>query len=181
MLILTKTFLKNPGLSYLSKILLASLFVAASAQICIPFHPVPMTMQVAAVMIIGLLSSPSVAAGTILAYIMEAAVGLPVLSNFTGGIPHLLGTRGGYIFGYILLAWIVSMSRHLSENPLSKVMGCVVGNVVLYGMGVSWLSTFIGFEKGLQFGLYLFLWEIPLYIGFSLVCANLLRLYAFNR
>ena len=174
---LIKSSAKNPAISYITKVLLGTLFIAASAQISIPFYPVPMTLQAAAIMIIGLLCSPHMAASMIGAYIFEAAVGLPVLSNFTGGLTHLLGTRGGYIFGFLALGLSISFFVQLSNRLSSKILGCIFGNCLLYLMGITWLSQFIGLEKALEFGLYPFLWEIPLYITFAIVSANLLRPY----
>ena len=134
-------------------------------------------MQPAALMMIGLLCSPSMTASIVIAYIIEAALGFPVLSNFTGGVLHLFGTRGGYILGFLPLAFMTSLGRQISENLLYKILGCISGKVFLYLMGVAWLSTFIGFEKAVQFGLYPFLWEIPLYIAFSILSTHLLTHY----
>jgi biotin transport system substrate-specific component len=172
---LIKNSLKNPAFPYLTKVLLGSLFITVSAQISIPFYPVPMTMQAAALMIIGLLCSPFLAVSIVGVYILEAAIGFPVLSNFTGGLEHLLGTRGGYIFGFLPLALMVSLIRQISESFLYRILGCLLGNIFLYGSGVLWLSHFIGLEKALQFGLYPFLLEIPLYIAFSILAADLLK------
>lgn len=177
MVTLTKTSLKTSAPTYLAKVLLGSAFIAASAQISIPFYPVPMTMQPAALMIIGLLCSPSLSASIVSAYIIEAALGLPVLSNFTGGLVHLLSTRGGYIFGFLPLAFMTSLGKQISDSLLYRILGCVSGNTFLYAMGVAWLATFIGFEKALQFGLYPFLWEIPLYIAFSMIFSGLCQLF----
>ncbi|HCI48822.1 MAG: hypothetical protein A2977_01950 [Alphaproteobacteria bacterium RIFCSPLOWO2_01_FULL_45_8] len=178
MSILVERSNKNHALVYATKVLLGSFFIAASAQISIPFYPVPMTMQPAALMIIGLLCSPHMTVSIVTTYLIEAAVGLPVLSNFTSGIPHLIGTRGGYIVGgFLPLALITSLMRQASGHLLYRILGCLSGNVFLYTVGIAWLSTFIGFEKAIQFGLYPFLWEIPIYIAFSILTANLSERY----
>jgi len=175
MVTLTNISSKTSIVPYLIKVLLGSTLIAASAQISIPFYPVPMTMQAAALMVIGLVCTPSLTVGIVAAYILEAALGLPVLSNFTGGFAHLFGTRAGYIFGFLPLAFMTSLGKQIADNLLCKILGCISGNVFLYATGVAWLSTFIGFEKALQFGLYPFLWEIPLYIIFSIVSASLIQ------
>ncbi len=162
----------KPVLIYLAKIMLGSLFIAASAQVSIPFYPVPMTLQPAALMFLGLIAQPSVAMGAVGLYLFEASIGLPVLSNFSGGAAHLLGTRGGFILAFLPLAGITSYISRLYNTIWSQVLGCALGNVILYSSGILWLSHFIGMEKALQFGLYPFLLEIPLYIALTVLCAH---------
>jgi biotin transport system substrate-specific component len=165
----------HPILSHAIKVFLGSLFVAASAQISIPFYPVPMTMQPAALMIVGLMCSPRMAASIVAVYLAEAFVGLPVLSNFSGGPAHLFGTRGGFIFGFLPLAFLTSYISHLSKTLLTQIIACSVGTIALYFFGVSWLTQFIGLDKALHFGLFPFLLEIPLFIGFAISSAWFLK------
>lgn len=167
----------KPVLVYLAKILAGSLFIAASAQISIPFYPVPMTLQAAALMFLGLICTPSVAAGAVGLYLFEAFVGLPVLSNFSGGAAHMFGTRGGYILAFMPLAVVTSYVSSLGNTLWHKISGCALGNVVLYSSGVVWLSRFIGMDQALKFGLYPFLVEIPLFIALAIVSAQAVNKY----
>ena len=165
----------HPISSYVFKVFLGSLFIAASAQISIPFYPVPMTMQPAALMIVGLMCSPRMTASIVTVYLAEAFVGLPVLSNFSGGPTHLFGTRGGFLFGFLPLAFLTSYISQFSKTLLTQIIACSVGTISLYFFGVSWLTQFIGLDKALQFGLFPFLLEIPLFIGLAISSAWFLK------
>ena len=83
---------------------LCSLFaaiLAVSAWLTIPGE-VPFTLQTFGVFAaLGLLGGKR---GTIALalYLILGAVGLPVFAGFRGGFGVLLGTTGGYIFGFLL-------------------------------------------------------------------------------
>src|SRR5215831_3180817 len=88
-------------------VLVGSAFIAACAHIALPlyFTPVPLTLQPFAVLVLGLLLSPRLAAATLIAYLGEGALGLPVFSpGIAGslGFAHLLGPTGGYLLSYPL-------------------------------------------------------------------------------
>src|SRR5215472_18332131 len=72
-------------------VLVGSLFVAACAHASLPlyFTPVPLTLQPFAVLLLGLLLSPRLAAATLLAYLGEGAIGLPVFSPGPASMPGL--------------------------------------------------------------------------------------------
>ena len=82
--------------------LAGSVVVALSAHVALPlsFTPVPMTLQPLAVLILGLLLAPELAAATLALYLGEGALGLPVFAPglpATSGLAHLLGPTGGYL------------------------------------------------------------------------------------
>lgn len=172
---LIQTFETKETFAYMIKIFAGSLFLAVSAQISIPFYPVPMTLQALALMVLGLVCSPKVATGAVGLYLFEALIGLPVLSNFTGGAAHLFGTRGGFILAFLPLVLIVSYVSRVKNTVWHKVFACILGNIVLYTSGIIWLSQFTGFEKAIQFGLQPFLLQIPVYIALAIVSEKLIR------
>ena len=93
------------GCARVEIVLAGSAFVAVCAHVVLPlnFTPVPLTLQTFAVVLLGLLLSPRLAAGTLAAYLAEGALGLPVFSPvpvIVGGMAHLLGPTGGYLLAY---------------------------------------------------------------------------------
>lgn len=154
---------------------LGSLMIAVAAQVCIDIFPVPMTLQTTSILFIAMISSPKVATGAVAVYIMEALIGLPVLAGFSGGSKVVFGETGGYIFGFLALAWIVSRFAYQQTNIVRRAAVATLGVSVLMGCGVSWLSTFIGWDAALQYGFLPFLYKIPCDIAFGVVGGGLVN------
>ncbi len=86
------------GPSALRAVLLAlagSALVAVSAQIPVPLVPVPITGQTFAVLIVGMALGWRLGAATLVLYMAEGAIGLPVFAKFAAGPGVLLGPTGG--------------------------------------------------------------------------------------
>src|SRR5215472_11177511 len=83
----------------LAIVLAASAFVALCAHVALPlyFTPVPLTLQPFAVLVLGLFLSPRLAGASLVAYLGEGAMGLPVFAPSAGapGIAHLIGPAAG--------------------------------------------------------------------------------------
>jgi biotin transport system substrate-specific component len=143
-------------------------FIAGSAQVSIPlpFSPVPLTGQTFAV----LLSCAALGAWrSVLAtssYIALAVAGLPVLAPAADG-SHITGlavlgmASTGYLIGFVVAAMLVG---RLSENgwsktPLRAAGVMVLGNLVIYAIGVPVLQAITGADwaTALRWGLYPFL------------------------
>ena len=154
---------------HLTRAFLGSVLIAISAQVCINIFPVPMTLQTTSILLLSMISSPKVATGAVAFYIMEALVGLPVLAGFSGGSKAVFGTTGGYIFGFLALAWIASRFSYQQSNMLRRAGAAILGTAVLYICGVSWLSGFIGWDAAIQSGFIPFIYKIPCNIAFAVV------------
>ena len=133
------------GLRATGVILLGSLFVAVSSHIALPlwFTPVPLTMQPFAVLLLGLLLGPRLAAATLAAYLLEGAAGLPVFAPgfaLGGGMAHLLGPTGGYLMSYPAVAALVSWIWRRSERGFGAAMlSAAVGDALILLCGFVWL------------------------------------------
>ncbi len=160
---------------FLAKVISGSLLIAIAAQIAIPFWPVPMTLQTTAVMAIGLVASPSVAVGSVIAYIIEGMIGIPVFSGFSRGISILFGTTGGYIFGFIPMVHIISSLKDRSASLSFRFGICLLGQTMLYTIGVSYLSLFLGVSAAIQLGLIPFIIKIPANILFAIFGVDVLQ------
>lgn len=129
-----------------------SLVIAASAQIRVPFWPVPMTLQTMAVMAIAGTFGWRLGVAAVLAYIAEGAAGLPVFA--TGAGPAVLvGPTAGYLVGMVAAAGIVGAAR----GPWVRAGAIVLATAVIYGLGVAWLASFVGLEKAVAVGVVPFL------------------------
>lgn len=140
--------------------LIGSLLLWASAKVQVPFYPVPMTMQTAVVFLLGIAYGPALAVGTVLLYIAEGAMGLPVFAGTPErgiGLPYMLGPTGGYIAAWLLAAAITGAVAERTRHWLPLGLGVLAATAVIYLVGASWLATFVGFEKALTLGVLPFL------------------------
>ena len=90
-------------------ILIGSLSIGllAQASIPIPFSPVPITGQTIGVVLVGSLLGSKLGALSIILYLMEGSLGLPVFANMSAGAHILIGPTGGYLWGFIIAAFIM--------------------------------------------------------------------------
>lgn len=139
--------------------LLGSAFIAASAQVVVPLWPVPITGQTFAVLVIGMMFGARLGAATVVLYLVEGAVGLPVFHRLASGLPFLMGTTGGYLVGFPFAAGLVGYlaERGWDRSWVRTAAAMIIGNIVIYACGVSWLASLIGIEKAIQLGLTPFL------------------------
>lgn len=129
-------------------VLLGTLFVAICAHVSIPlwFTPVPVTLQPFAVLLLGLLLSPWLAAATMVAYLIEGAAGLPVFSP-VGAVTflHLFGPTAGYLLSYPAVAWLTSSLfrrfRGASSPGFTAALGAAaLGDCIILLSGAAWLA-----------------------------------------
>lgn len=126
-------------------VLAASALLAVCSHIALPlfFTPVPLTLQTFAVLLLGLLLSPRLAAGTMAAYLAEGALGLPVFAPTTGltGMAHLLGPTGGYLLAYPAAAALTAILwRRTSRGFTAAAISAAAGSLVILACGALWLG-----------------------------------------
>ncbi|HBG20564.1 MAG TPA: BioY family transporter, partial [Desulfobulbaceae bacterium] len=83
----------------------------------------------------------------------------PVFAGGGGGLGHLFGPRGGYLFGFLACAWVVGKISEVSgRRPAAEIAAMIVGSLVVYAIGVPWLKMVLGFSygKALAVGMYPF-------------------------
>ena len=74
----------NTSLKNIALVLFGTLLLALSSKVQVPFWPVPMTMQTFIVFIIGMAYGWKLAFCTLVAYLLEGALGLPVFAKGGG-------------------------------------------------------------------------------------------------
>lgn len=143
-------------------IVLGSLLLAALAQIkvVLPFTPVPITGQTFGVLLIGAALGSKGGAATIILYLTEGAMGLPFFAGGGSGLSILSGATAGYLVGFVGAAYAIGLlaERGLERSVRTSVIPFLVGTVIIYGCGVTWLSIMLGsFSKAVTFGIVPFL------------------------
>ena len=142
-------------------VILGSLLVAALAQVSIPlpFTPVPITGQTFAVLLVGAALGARRGAASLGLYVAQGAFGLPVFAGGASGLAKLTGPTGGYLVGFGAAAYVVGFlaGRGLDRRLWTALGAFVIGELVIYLVGVPWLAQFIGWDKALVGGLWPFL------------------------
>ena len=153
------------GLSMMAQLVLVlagSMLLALSAQFAvrIPISPVPVTGQTLVVLMIGMAYGSRLGSATVLAYLVEGGMGLPVFANGTAGWAVIMGPTGGYLAGFVVAAFVLGRlaERGMGRGPISTALAMAIGTVIIYAAGVSWLGQFIGFDKAIAGGMMPFLY-----------------------
>lgn len=134
-----KSFSKEKIKNYI----LISLFtaiIAVASFITIP-SPVPFTLQALAIFCsLTILGGKSGLLSVVL-YIFLGIIGLPVFSNLSGGLGHLLGATGGYILGFIFTALIYyAVTKYFGTTTKTKTVGLGLGLLACYTVGTLWYA-----------------------------------------
>ena len=76
-------------------------------------------------------------------------VGVPVFSGYGAGIAKLAGPTGGYLVGYLLLAFIGGLFIEKSKGqPVVSGIGLVLGDAACYVLGTAWFVFQMQCELG---------------------------------
>ena len=157
---LVKTISNNKVIKIFLISLLGSILLTISAKIKIPFYPVPMTMQTFVVLFLGISFGYKVGVITIILYLLEGIVGLPVFSNSPEkgiGIAYFVGPTMGYLIGFIFACFIAGYFKY-NSNYFINFLKILASTSIIYFFGVIWLGTLIGWDKPiLQLGVFPFL------------------------
>lgn len=137
-------------------ILLGSLYIALLAQIEIPLQPVPVTLHTFAVLSLALALGSKKACLATLLYLLEATVGLPVFPNAYSEPAWILMPSAGYCLSFPFAAYLVGKVADNKSSETSIFLSLCLSQLIIYGLGVSWLSRHVGWELALQYGLYPF-------------------------
>jgi biotin transport system substrate-specific component len=125
--------------------------LAAQVVIPLPYTPVPLTGQTFAVLL------GAAALGwrrALVGMVLYLAVGLtgwvPWFSEGKGGPETVRMPSFGYLLGFIAAAALVGWlaGRGWDRTPPRTVLTMVVGNLVIYAVGVPWLMAAVGVDLG---------------------------------
>ncbi len=128
-------------------VVLGTLFLTLSSYVEVPMVPVPVTMQTFAVTLVGALYGWRLGAITIVAWLAEAAVGLPVLSGGAAGAHHFVGPTAGYLFAFPVVGAVVGWLAERGWNgrrPVLAFVSMLLGNALCLALGGAWLATLFG-------------------------------------
>mgnify|MGYP001079286745 FL=1 len=129
------------------------------APISIPIGPVSITGGTLAIYLTVYLLGGVWGAASTLVYLLVGMVGLPVFSNYMGGINRLAGPTGGYLIGYLPMALLAGAVVEFSLRKFKdqgstgtaialvlQFLGMVAATATLYAFGTAWYCLQAGVE-----------------------------------
>jgi biotin transport system substrate-specific component len=129
-----------------------SVLLTLAAKVQIPFYPVPLTMQTFVVLALGMAYGWRLGGATVLLYLAEGAMGLPVFAGTPDkgiGLAYMAGPTGGYLAGFVLAAaacgWLAE--RGWDRRMVTTALAMAIGNVIIYVPGLLWLGSLLGWDK----------------------------------
>ncbi|MBZ9755816.1 biotin transporter BioY [Mesorhizobium sp. ESP6-5] len=139
-----------------------TLLLTLSAKTKVILGPVDLSMQTLAVLLIAAAFGMRLGVATLLLYMAEGAMGFPVFQGTPEkgiGIAYMLGSTGGYLAGFVVMAAIVGWAadRGWDRHPIKLFNAMLVAEGVMMAMGFAWLALLIGPEKSWQFGVVPFI------------------------
>ncbi|MFC7472931.1 biotin transporter BioY [Dankookia sp. GCM10030260] len=153
--------------------LLGSAVLAASAQVSLPFWPVPATLQSLAVLLLGALGGAPAGVAAVALYLAEGALGLPVFAGGTGGPAVLAGPTAGYLLGFLPAAWIAGQAA--GRGPVAQAALLLAAHLAVFLPGLAWLAGFVGLERAWMAGFLLFVPGTLVKSGLALALLQALR------
>ena len=120
----------------LIKVAMFASITAVLSQIILPIGPVPYNLGLLGALLAGMLCKPTTSSLSMIAYIFMGAVGLPVFAGFMGGIGVLINSTGGYLLGYVLIAFFTSIARN--KKWFVTILAMTLGLLLCYAFGTVW-------------------------------------------
>ncbi len=116
------------------------------AQITIPIQPIPFSLSIFAVFLIGAILQPRYAFLAALVYLLLGAFGVPVFAGLKGGLTHLTGPTGGYLMAYPLMTLVTSLIHQFGKKYriISLSIGMTISLFLCYLIGTLWFTHITG-------------------------------------
>ena len=152
--------------------------LALMANITIPLWPVPITMQTFGIFLIAFFFGSRKGLVTLSLYITAGLIGFGVFTGHKSGTAAILGPTGGYIIGFLFMAFFVGkmIEKGHGRTKTSILLCMVLGNIIIYAFGLVGLWIFfgnVGLLKLLTMGLF------PFLIGDAIKIAAAVALFPF--
>ena len=122
-----------------------TVLLAISSKIQTPFTLVPVTMQTFVVLFLGMVLGYKLAAATVILYLIEGSIGLPVFAK-GGGFAYLMGPTGGYLIGFVLTAFFAGMIK-IKNDPIVIFIYLIFSVSTTYILGLLGLWNYMGLDK----------------------------------
>jgi biotin transport system substrate-specific component len=143
---------------------LGNTLLVISAKVQVPIPPVPVTLQSLVVLLLGAVYGWRLGTATVLLYLVEGALGLPVFAGPSAGPLYMAGPTGGFLAGFAAATLVVGLLAERGwDQPLPRLLALMaLGHAVLFAFGLAWLAVLVGPAKAWAVGALPFLWATAL-------------------
>lgn len=144
------------------KIILSILFIAFFAQISIKVpvgeSDIPITGQTFAVLLVAYFYQRKIGTIAIFSYVLLGTIGFPIFADGKSGWEVLTGGSGGFLFGFIISAYIVGFlgEKDWPKSFPKSLLAMTLGTLIILFFGISRLAIIYGFDKAMAYGFYPF-------------------------
>lgn len=153
--------MKKINIRQMTLISLFAALTAVGAFISIPLQPIPITLQTLFTLLAGMILGSTLGATSQIIYVLLGIIGLPVFAGFKAGIGILFGPTGGFLFGFIISAYVIGKIIEVKKekNIFYYLLAGLIGTLIIYIAGIAQLSlvTGIGVKKAIAVGMFPFL------------------------
>lgn len=127
-------------------VLAGTLLIALAAQVTVRLLPVPMTLQTLAILVVGFAYGARLGVATLITYLAQGAVGLPVFAGGAAGLPYMMGPTGGFLLGFVLVAAVAGFAadRGATRSLLWAVPVALFASALVYIPGLAWPAVSMG-------------------------------------
>lgn len=105
--------------------------------IVLPFTPIPITLALIPIYLCGALLPKKNAFSALIVYLLLGSAGLPIFSQFRGGLGVLFGPTGGFLLAYPVMAFAIALllEKLPQQRLYSLVIAFVTGLIICYAFG----------------------------------------------
>jgi biotin transport system substrate-specific component len=125
------------------------IFLTARVSLPVPGSPVPVTGQTFGVLLVGGALGFRRGLVAVGLYVLLGVAGLPFFAEGRSGLSVVWGATGGYLIGFVFAGALVGRLAELGwDRRIGGALGAMlVGNVVIYGVGLPWLKVVTGMSN----------------------------------
>ena len=152
--------------------------ISVASQISVPVQPIPINAGMFAVLLCGGMLGKKYGTISVVVYILLGIIGAPVFAGFRGGLGVLAGPTGGYILGYIIIAFVAGAVCEWTKKLKYIVPFMMLAVVLCYLVGTLWfcITTGNGFISALSMCVIPFIpWDIIKVILASTIIKKYIR------
>ena len=114
------------GTSNITLTALFAVIIAVCSWICVPIGALPITLQTFAAALCGYVLGKGRGGAAVALYLLLGSIGLPVFSAMQGGFGVLLSPAGGFLFGFLAIAFCCGLKKEQKGGLFWGFFGIVI-------------------------------------------------------